>query len=1018
MAKKARNNGTTLIDTADYRHNGKRKNIPPAKMERQGTVPKAERAKYHYNPHLSPELRFDPDGGPDALPALIATAQKRPLSETEAKALAQALKNQHPWLEWAAKKEEHDRGALSVNPVALHLHERISAKAIVRAAMRQDVERSLFAATEGDYAKAVQFYKHEIDWTNRLILGDSLEVMSSLSRREALAGTVQMIYMDPPYGIKFGSNFQAEVGKRDVKDKDADLTREPETIRAYRDVWHLGIHSYLSYLRDRLLAAKELLADTGSIFVQISDANLHRIRCLLDDVFGADNLCGLIAFRTTGGQSTSLLSTSTDFLCWYAKDRDKAKTRFQPVTVPKTGGTGGSGQYTLIEPEDCSTDPIPMTDRQESGADPIPAGFRVLAHDTLYSQGAPSDEVDRKFEWRGRVFVCPANTHWKPGVKSGRMARLAAADRVMLVGNTPRYKRFLDDYAVFEIDNVWDDTARSGFAGKKVYIVETSTKVVERCMLMTTRPGDLVLDPTCGSGTTAYVAEQWGRRWITIDTSRVAVSIARQRLLTARFDYYKTRSDGPSGNVDNPASGFVYKKLPHITLGSIAQNERLDPIIAQHAPVLDKTLHSCNKALREVGPDVRRALAAKLKQKTERSGKRSITEADRRRWILPPEHRNPDTKYAVDARFAGWYHWEVPFDADSEWPSSLKEAVTAYRAAWSARTREVNACIAACAQQEELVDQPEVIRGVTRVTGPFTVEGVIPEEMALTDEGIKDLTPNEGDGDTDAASDLQNIHAYLKGMIDAVGSDGLTFPNNKKGTFAEVTPLYEGGTLDTLHAEGFWSDDSKKAEPVAIAFGPQYGPITARQVEDCIHAATRYRHLVLAGFAFAPEAAAIVAEQSHPKLTIHLANIRPDMNPAMKGLLKETPNSQLFSVFGLPEIEVAKVSEGKYTVTLNGVDIFDPVENTVRSTGASKVAAWFLDSDFDNRCFCTTQAFFPNQDAWGKIAKALGAAGNEEAFEAFKGTESLPFEAGEHKRVAVKVIDPRGNEVMTVRKLS
>jgi adenine-specific DNA-methyltransferase len=357
----------------------------------------------------------------------------------------------------------------------------------------------------------------------------------------------------------------------------------------------------------------------------------------------------------------------------------------------------------------------------------------------------------------------------------------------------------------------------------------------------------------------------------------------------------------------------------------------------------------------------------------------------------------------------------VPFDADDVWPKELQEAVIAYRKAWRAKMDQVDECIANSADQEELVDQPQVMKNVTRVSGPFTVEGVIPEELSLTDEGVKDLTPNEDD-DGQIAGELQNIHAFLKGMVDAIRTDGLTFPKNKKGTFAEVNPLYEGGSLDALHAEGYWSDDSKRSEPVAIAFGPQYGPITARQVEDCIHAATRYRHLVLAGFSFAPEAAAIVAEQTHPKLTIHLANIRPDMNEAMKGLLKETPNSQLFSVFGLPEIEVGK-KDGQYFVTLKGVDIFNPVDNTVRSSGAEKVAAWFLDSDFDNRCFCTTQAFFPNQDAWGKIAKALGSAGNEEAFEAFKGTESLPFAAGEHKRIAVKVIDPRGNEVMTVRRL-
>jgi len=507
-----------------------------------------------------------------------------------------------------------------------------------------------------------------------------------------------------------------------------------------------------------------------------------------------------------------------------------------------------------------------------------------------------------------------------------------------------------------------------------------------------------------------------------------------------------------SGGPDNPARGFIYKSVPHITLKSIAQNPNLDPIFAKHEPVLDAALDKANGSLKKVTDDLRKLLCGTLSAKAASEGLSNLTDADDRRLLLPgtkpamlsealerafrSASKKPPTskqvqaaaecipkkaevgKSSVPANGVGWEHWQVPFDTDTDWPRDLQEAVTAYRKAWRAKMDDVNGCIAKSAEQEELVDQPQVVRGVTRVTGPFTVEGVIPEEMALTNDGIKGLTPNEDDDDGDMASELQNIHAYLKGMTDAIRDDGLTFPNNKKGTFAEVSSLYEGGALDALHAEGFWSDDSKKAEPVAIAFGPQYGPITARQVEDCIHAGTRYRHLVLAGFSFAPEAAAIVAEQTHPKLTIHLANIRPDMNPAMKGLLKETPNSQLFSVFGLPEIEVERDEAGKWVVTLKGVDIYNPVENTVRSTGASKVAAWFLDSDFDNRCFCTTQAFFPNQDAWGKIAKALGSAGNEEAFEAFKGTESLPFEAGEHKRVAVKVIDPRGNEVMTVRKLS
>lgn len=1051
MARKPRttSNGDTLIETADYRHPGKRKNIPPAKMERQGTVPKAERAKYHYNPHLPPELRFDPTASPDKLPALIAAAQKRPLTEAETKALAEALKNQQPWLEWAGKKEEHDRETLSVNPVALHLHERISAKAIVRAAMRQDVERSLFAAAEDDYTKAVQFYKHDVDWANRLILGDSLEVMSSLARREGLAGKVQMIYMDPPYGIKFKSNFQPEVAKREMADnnREQDLTREAEMVRAYRDTWHLGIHSYLSYLRDRFVTARELLADSGSMFVQISDEHLHRVRAVLDEVFGADNAVSVITIRKTTSEGRSYLGATADYLLWYA--RDVTRTKYRTVYLRRSDDSDDRYDQAL-----CNDGQVRPASEDEAASASVTAWPLVFRMDNITSSRSSGEGDVREFVFEGRRCD-PGSGTFKSNMEG--LGRLSGCHRLQLSSKGKlNYRRGKADFGVSPVANLWADIsgAVQSRSDPKVYAVQTSTSVVERCLLLSTDPGDLVVDPTCGSGTTAYVAEQWGRRWITTDSSRVACAIARQRLLTARFDYYRTRSSsmvgaggsrkgvgGPtngaagsttsvqgagtavlgdsvfSSGPDNPARGFIYKTVPHIELGKIAQNPNLDPIFAKHEPLLDKALAACNAALRKVSKDLAARLAGKLAAKQRDEGKRAITDADRRRWVLPPANRDPKTKYTVDAALAGWYHWEVPFDIDTDWPRDLQDAVSAYRNAWRAKMDEVNGCIAKSAEQEELVDQPEVVRGVTRVTGPFTVEGVIPEEMALTEEGIKDLTPNDDD-DGDAASDLQNIHAYLRGMVDAIRGDGLTFPNNKKGTFAEVTPLYEGGALDALHAEGFWSDDSKKAEPVAIAFGPQYGPITARQVEDCIHAATRYRHLVLAGFSFAPEAAAIVAEQSHPKLKIHLANIRPDMNPAMKGLLKETPNSQLFSVFGLPEIEVKQDKDGKHIVTLKGVDIFDPVENTVRSTGASKVAAWFLDSDFDNRCFCTTQAFFPNQDAWGKIAKALGSAGNEEAFEAFKGTESLPFEAGEHKRVAVKVIDPRGNEVMTVRKLS
>ncbi len=1042
VARKARTktNVSAVVETADYRHADKRKNLPPAKMERQGTTPTLKAAKYHYNPHLPPELRFDPTGEADKLPALIAEAQKRTLTEEEAKTLAEALRNQQPWLEWAGKKEEHDRGAFNVNPVALHLHERVSAKAIVRSAMRQDVDRSLFAAAEDDYAKAVQFYKHDVDWANRLILGDSLEVMSSLARREGLAGKVQMIYMDPPYGIRFASNFQPELGNRDVKDNEEDLTREPEMVKAYRDTWHLGVHSYLSYMRDRLIVAKELLAETGSVLVQISTENLHIVRELLDEVFGSENFAAQLSFRTKIPLRTTFIAATHDCILWYA--RDKPQLRYRKLFGAK--GLGDEGRFSLIALP--SGERRYMTRAEKAAEEPLPTDASPFVAENFNSAGRTESCVF-PFVYAGRSFAPTRNRSWKTNLQG--MRRLAPTERLFSSESNLYYVLLHADYPVQELHSVWNDT-RGDI--DKSYVVQTSTKVIERCMLMCTDPGDLVLDPTCGSGTTAYVAEEWGRRWITTDTSRVALSIARQRLLTAKFDYYRTRAAAGAAtiaNADNPGSGFIYKTVPHITLKSIAQNPSLDPIFAKHEPLLDAALEAANAALQRLPATVYEVLCDKLAAKAAGEGA-YISDADDRRWLLPGPTpavvadalasafsgagKKPPTpkqlqgvtecipvraavgKSSVPASGIGWEHWQVPFDTDDAWPKELQAAVTGYRKAWRAKMDEVNDCIAKSADFEELVDQPEVVKGVTRVSGPFTVEGVIPEEMTLTADGIKDLTPNEDD-DGDNASDLQNVHAYLKGMVDAMRGDGLTFPNNKSGKFAEISPLYEGGALDALHAEGFWSEDSARAEPVAIAFGPQYGPITARQVEDCIHAATRYRHLVMAGFSFAPEAAAIVAEQAHPKLKIHLANIRPDMNPAMKGLLKETPNSQLFSVFGLPEIEVKPAKGGMHTVTLKGVDIYDPVENTVRSTGASKVAAWFLDSDFDNRCFCTTQAFFPNQDAWAKIAKALGSAGNEEAFATFKGTVSLPFEAGEHKRVAVKVIDPRGNEVMTVCKL-
>ena len=996
----------TLVNVTDYRHDeATRKNNPPAKIAAEGTVPIMPKIRYEYSPRLAPTLRFDSTGQADKLPELLQKAQRQPLSPAEAAQLADALRNQEPWLEWANKREKR---WFDVDPVALHIHERVSPQAILRVAARQDIEPSLFGDPQQAYHEAVQFYRHEIPWTNRLVLGDSLQVMTSLSRREDLAGKVQMIYMDPPYGIKFGSNFQPEVGKRDVKDKEQDLTREAEMVKAYRDTWHLGLHSYLSYLRDRLIVAKELLADAGSIFVQMGEENVHVVRSLLDEGFGKDNFLGQIAFATTGGQSADRLGNVFNYLLWYGKDTEK--TKYRQIYFNKGIREGGGWAHSRAE--------FPGGLRENIGVDQVKAlieagePIRPYSQDGISSQGA-TQSGSNPFVFQGRTFNTPANSHWKTS-ESG-MSRLASANRIEASENSIRYVRFLDDFSVQPITNVWDDTNRPGYIDAKRYVVQTSAKVIERCLLMTTDPGDLVLDPTCGSGTTAFVAEIWGRRWITTDTSRVSVAIARQRLMTAKYDFFRLRdeSKGVSGN-------FAYKTVPHITLKSIAQNQNLDPIFAKHQTGLDDLLARCNGALKRVSAPVREKLQAKLLRKQKDQGRKAITDADRRRWELPKDG-------------AGWEHWQAPFDTDPDWPETLAGAVTAYREAWRAEMDEVNACIAANAEQEELVDQPEIVKGVVRVSGPFTVEAVQPPEMSLGDAKVIEIEGFDGAPDemetfemrmveTVTDREAQNLDAYLDQMMRYLKMDGVLFPNNKVMKFHRLETVMDGSVI---HAEGRWANGDADKDPegkanVGVVFGPQYGPISAMQVEESIRQANRrgYDHLVLAGFSFDGTAQAVIAENSHPKLKVHSAHIRPDVNPGMAGLLKEQPGSQLFSVFGQPRTRLdGPNAEGEYTVAMEGVDIYNPVDNTVTPTKADKVAAWFVDGDYDGRTFCITQAFFPDKSAWEKLSKALDGIVDAERFEAFSGTTSLPFPPGKHKCAAIKVIDPRGNEVMRIHKL-
>ena len=978
MAKKSGNSQNK--DVEDYRHdNATRKNNPPAGIAAYGVVREQPKHEYVYNPHLPPVLRFDGNGGPDQLPELLERAQERTLSSDEVNIIAQALQHQAPWLEWAGKQEAK---SFTVDPVALHIHERVSAKAILNVAKRENVQRELFADPQQEYGEAVQFYQHDVNWANRLILGDSLSVMSSLAKREDLAGKVQMIYMDPPYGIKFSSNFQPTVFKRDVKEKAEDLTREPEQIKAYRDTWTLGIHTYLTYLRDRLIAAKDLLTDSGSIFVQISDENVHRVRCLMDEVFGSENFVRLITFVKTGSMVSNELGRTSDYLIWYAKDKQHLK--YRQLYSQKSP----DNFYSNVELADGSTRKI--TKAENIDASLLPEGAKIFRIVSLESS-SPSKE-DTPLEFEGEVFRPNKNSHWKLTYPDG-MGVLKRTGRIVRESDKLRWKYYIDDYPLKVLSEVWSDT--SGFNREQRYVVETRTKVVERCILMTTGPGDLVLDPTCGSGTTAYVAEQWGRRWIMIDTSRVATTLTLQRILTGTYAYYKLRDES-----EGVAGGFVNKIAPHITLRSIAQNSGLDQIFAKHEPILEGKLETLNGALAEVTPEIRTALLAKLAEKERREKKKAITDADRRRWQLP------DT---------AWQEWEVPFDTDPDWPEVLQEALTDYREAFQAKMDEVNACIAASSQGEELVDQPEVDRKKLRVSGPFTVEAVQPLEESLDLDspigGESEELPDTFESDS-TADEPANAEAYLDQMIRLLRNGSVRFPDNRTVEFAALDPL-EG----VLHAEGSWEESDTKPT-VAVAFGPEHGPVTAMQVEHCVRAAHQrgYDTLLFVGFKF--DGAAQAAIQANPdlKVRIHTAYVNPDV--AMNDLLKNPHTSELFTVFGLPRTELEPTEDGEYIIKMEGVDIYNPVDNTVSSAGGDKVAAWFIDSDYDDRTFCITQAFFPDKQAWEKIARALKDIIDPERFEQFSGTESFPFPVGTHARVAVKVIDPRGNEVMQVHELN
>jgi very-short-patch-repair endonuclease/DNA modification methylase len=1325
MARKKRTRTSDRDGVKDFRHTeARRRNNPPAGVAPTYEVRERQTQKYDYDPHLDPQLV------------------------------------------WAGKAEHT---SFEVDVVSLHIHERISTSAILQAVRRPEpIQPDLFGETPLPADKQVEFYQHEVDWANRLILGDSLLVMNSLLVKEGMAGKVQMIYIDPPYGIKYASNFQPRIDRRDVKDKDEDLTHEPEQIKAYRDTWKLGIHSYLTYLRDRLLLARELLTESGSIFVQINDENLHLVRCLLDEVFGRENFQGLITFRTA--ISTNNIFGISDYLLWYSKNYMQTKKRVLFIDRPQEK-------------------------RESTFSHEDEDGKRFKPTDELW--GSSKDALFEPYEFEGKSYQAPRGKGYKWG-KMG-MKRLEEAGLLWASANYLYGRRYETNFSLMNITNLWNDTATSTFASDKLYAVQTNTKVIERCILMTTDPGDLVFDPTCvrkgtrvlaptptlpvdgegaaptptlpvdgegvrvpppstgevrrgvhpaptpalpvdgegacvpppstgevrwgktitlvpiehlqpgdfvlghdgqphrvlrvirkrhrglmvgihhsfcsetlwctadhrilckprprtlggdrdwsasplshlerrrtlrremtepekqlwralrnrqmgvkfrrqhpigayiadfysrdahlvveidgsthfepdameydrqrdaymralgldilrftaqevqenlegvclaiqnqcrlrmesvqgavwlqagslqpgdvvffgpdrvavpvesveyayadeevydlevegvhsfltevcavhncGSGTTAYCAEKWGRRWITCDTSRVALAIARQRLMTAKFDYYELREPERG-----PAGGFIYETVPHITLESIAKNTEIDAIAAKYQPEIDRALADLNRALGEdwkeweVPREVPHPLwSDEAKQAYERL--RSLGEIK-----TPKEQEEAERLLELIYRQTG-HRWTLkdipdPVPAD-DWSDDAKQALRRFWELKRAKRQEIDASIQRNAPQETLYDRPKVINGVVRVSGPFTVEAIpVPVVEDPTQAPIPQFETEEAYARvSDRGGD------YLTTMINLLKQQGgVLFPGGKKLELANIRPL----NLGYLHAEAEATQNGS-IQRVAISLGPQHGPVIAHQVQEAIPTARMngYNILIFAGFAFDPEAQALIQKVPVAGLQVHFANIAPDV--LVGDLLKTTRASQIFTVFGQPDVRISpspftgrvgvgatpspftgragegataspstgragegataspstgRAGEGAtpspstgrvgvgatYIVELRGVDIYDPLTGEVHSTRGEDVAAWFLDADYDGKTFRISQAFFPGDpDAWEKLQRALKAHIDPEAFERMRGTVSFPFQLGEHKRIAVKVIDFRGNEVMRVVKLA
>jgi len=874
-----------------------------------------------------------------------------------------------PQLVWRGK-DEQDWSDLVVHAPALYIQEKVHPKALVDDLLRQTsasraqepgFQTDLFADFNGmpKGADKTEFYAHDQNWSNRMILGDSLQVMASLAEREGLRGRVQCIYIDPPYGIKFNSNFQWSTTSREVKDGKADhITREPEQVKAFRDTWRDGIHSYLTYLRDRLTVARDLLTESGSIFVQIGDENVHRVRELMDEVFGSENFVSMIIFTKTGSLVSDELSNVGDYLLLYARNRDRQKFRAILATKEQLGI---ADSYSWLELMDATRRGLNATERRDRTQ--VPAGARYYQPTSLISSGASSGSGSSVFSYEGKVYDIPCNSHWKTTAEGLR--RLVLAHRIASTTNSLRYVRYLDDYPVAPISNIWTGLGAGSFTEEQVYVVQTAPKVIQRCILMATDPGDLVLDPTCGSGTTAYVAEQWGRRWITIDTSRVALALARARIMGARYPFYLL-ADSREGQIkeaevtrtaprtqpvhENIRHGFVYERVPHVTLKSIANNAEIDVIWENWQATLEPLRTSLNAALKKT-----------------------------------------------------WQEWDIPRDADAKWPDSATKAHADWWQARIGRQKEIAASIAAKAEFEYLYDKPYEDKKTVRVAGPFTVESLSPHRTLGVDENdelidmVRESGPEYGAKQSFPQMILENLKTA--GVQQAHKEDRITF--------TALTP-WPGGLVC---AEGRYLEGEVEKR-AAIFIGPEFGTVQRADLVAAAREAGDAGFDVLIGCAFNYEAHTTEFSKLG-RLPVLKARMNADLH--MGEDLKNTGKGNLFVIFGEPDITLSSEKDGKHRVKVNGVDVFKPQTGEVVSDGADGIACWFIDTDYNEESFFVRHAYFLGaNDPYSALKTTLKAEIDPEAWETLHSDTSRPFEKPKSGRIAVKVINHLGDEVMKV----